>query len=311
MKPVRMKSFSLAIAGVGFAIAATAANADESSLAKTGAALNDPLANVWALFTEFDSTWSEGDFSGGDHRSGGAMVVQPIMPIPLTANWKLLTRPTLPIILSTDIPVGRRYNSSESTDGTTVFLKENGEALFDSADGLGDMSLPIMLAPANPKPGEKWGFGAGPTFGFPTATDDSLGTNTWEIGPAAIVTYKTPKLTTGLLGQYWWNYAETNSRATDTSHGELLYFAWWNLPGTWQVGFDPTITYNNEATSGNKWNVPVGLGFGKMFKIGKMPIKVQFAVEKSVVRQDEFGPDWKIRLNIIPVVPGLIQKALL
>ena len=75
MKSVRMKSFSLAIAGVGFAIAATAANADESSLAKTGAALNDPLSNVWALFTEFDSTWSEGDFSGGDHRSGGAMVV--------------------------------------------------------------------------------------------------------------------------------------------------------------------------------------------------------------------------------------------
>jgi hypothetical protein len=67
MKSVRMKSFSLAIAFVGFAIAPTAANADESSLAKTGAALNDPLANVWALFTEFDSTWSEGDFSGGDH----------------------------------------------------------------------------------------------------------------------------------------------------------------------------------------------------------------------------------------------------
>ena len=285
------------------------ASADDS-LAKTGAALSNPLSDVWALFTEFDSTWSEGDFSGGDHRSGGAMIVQPIMPIPLTENWKLLTRPTLPVILSTDIPVGRRYDSSESTDGTTVFLKENGEAVFDDYDGLGDMSLPMMLAPANPNPGAKWGFGGGPTFHFPTATEESLGTNTWEIGPAAVVTYKTPKFTGALFGQYWWNYAETNSRATDTSHGTLLYSAWWNLPKTWQIGFAPTISYNAKATDGNEWNVPIGLGVAKMIKFGKVPVKFQLAIEKSVVRQDDFGTDWNIRFNIIPVVPSLIQKPL-
>ena len=292
-----------------FAWPAGYATADDS-LAKTGAALSNPLSDVWALFTEFDSTWSEGDFSGGDHRSGGAMIIQPIMPLPLTENWKLLTRPTLPVILATDIPVGRRYDSSESTDGTTVFLKESGEAVFDKYDGLGDMSLPLMVTTANPKPGEKWGFGGGPTFHFPTATDDSLGTNTWEIGPAAVVTYKTPKFTGALFGQYWWNYAETNSRATDTSHGTLLYSAWWNLPKTWQIGFAPTISYNAKATNGNEWNVPIGLGVAKMVKFGNIPVKFQLAVEKSVVRQDDFGTDWNIRFNIIPVIPGLFQKPL-
>lgn len=295
----------------GFLLALVGGQASAAdSLAKTGAALSNPLSDVWALFTEFDSTWSEGDLSGGDHRSGGAMIFQPIMPIPLTENWKLLTRPTLPVIFSTDIPVGRRYDSSESTDGTTVILKSSGEAAFDDYDGLGDMSLPLMVAVANPKPGQKWGFGGGPTFHFPTATDDNLGTNTWEIGPAAVVTYKTPKFTGALFGQYWWNYAETNSRASDTSHGSLLYSAWWNLPKAWQIGFNPTISYNNKATDGNEWNVPIGLGIAKMVKIGNVPVKFQLAVEKSIVRQDDFGTDWNIRLNIIPVIQGLIQKPL-
>ena len=46
MKFVKMKYFGAAMAGVGFAIAATAANAEEGNLAKTGAALSDPLSNV-------------------------------------------------------------------------------------------------------------------------------------------------------------------------------------------------------------------------------------------------------------------------
>jgi hypothetical protein len=33
-------------------------------------------------------------------------------------------------------------------------------------------------------------------------------------------------------------------------------------------------------------------------------------VEKSVVRQDDFGTDWNFRLAIIPVVPALVQKPL-
>jgi hypothetical protein len=300
----------LAIAGIGFAVVAAAAHAEESSLADTGAALSNPLSDVWALFTEFDSTWSEGDFTDGDHRSNGAMIIQPIMPIPLTKNWKLLTRPTLPVIMSADIPVGRRYDSSESTDGTTVFLKANGQAVFDSTDGIGDMSLPIMLASANARPGAKWGFGAGPTFVFPTASDESLGTDTWEVGPAAVVTYKTPKFTGAVFGQYWWSYAETNSRATHTSHGSMMVSAWWSLPRTWQIGFAPTITYNDEATHDNKWNVPVGLGVAKMFKWGKLPVKIQFMVEKSVMREDDFGKDWNFRFNIIPVIPSLIKKPL-
>ena len=182
-------------------------------------------------------------------------------------------------------------------------------ATFSDKSGLGDLVLPVLGSP-NPKPGDKWGWGLGPTFLFPTATKDELGTDTWEIGPAALLTYKTEEITTGFLAQYWCNYAESDSEAADTSHGSLLYFFWRNLPNAWQVGLAPTITYNDKASSDNKWNVPLGVAVAHTRKFGKLPIKFQLHVEKSFIRQDDLGKDWNIRLNIIPVIPALVKAPL-
>jgi len=117
----------------------------------------------------------------------------------------------------------------------------------------------------------------------------------------------------GLFGQYWWSYAEygNNSAGEDTpstSHGVVLPFFFYNLPDAWQVGFLPNITYNDKATSGNKWNVPFGPVVTKMTKMGNLPVKLQLGVEYAVVRQDDFGPEWKIKLNIIPVIASLQKK---
>jgi hypothetical protein len=56
-----------------------------------------------------------------------------------------------------------------------------------------------------------------------------------------------------------------------------------------------------------EWNVPVGLGVAKTIKLGKLPVKFQLSAEKSVIRQDGFGKDWNIRLNVIPVIPSLVN----
>ena len=88
----------------------------------------------------------------------------------------------------------------------------------------------------------------------------------------------------------------------------MLYFFIFNLPDAWQIGFNPTISYNDNAGSGNKWNVPVGLIVAKTTKFGKMPVKFQLGFEYSVVSQDSFGQVAQIKLNIIPVIPSLIKK---
>jgi hypothetical protein len=264
------------------------------SLSELSSKLSDPTSDVWALFTEFDWTNNRGDISGNDYKSGTDMIFQPIMPFHLTKDMKLLTRPTVPIIFSTPVPTG---------------IKADGDAKFDDKGGLGDISLPLLFSPV-PKPGQSFSIGVGPTLQFPTHSQKELGTKTWEAGPAVVVTHKTKKTTLGLLGQYWWSYSEygNNSAGEDTkstSHGSILPFFYYNLPDAWQIGFSPTITYNDKATSGNKWNVPFGPVVAKMVKVGKLPVKLQLGIEYAVERQDDFGPEWRIKLNIIPVIQSL------
>lgn len=280
----------------------------QSSAAEAGKKLSDPLSDIWALFTEIDYTWSEGKLTDGKWRSGQAVIFQPIMPIPLSENWKLITRPTIPVILQQDVPAGFncQFVDCVRNEGGGLSLAPGTSINFDNNSGLGDAFVPLMLSP-KPKEGEKIGWGLGPTFLFPTATDDQLGTDTWEAGVAGLVTYKTPKLTAFVFPQYWWSYAEDGD-AEETSHASILYGAWYNLPNAWQVGIAPSITYNHKASSDNKWNVPVGIMFAKTVKFGKMPVKFQWGAEKSIVRQENYGKDWMIRLNIIPVIPGLFQK---
>jgi hypothetical protein len=265
--------------------------------------LADPTSSTWALFWEQDWTFSEGDFSNGSRRTGKQSIFQPIMPFEWSKNWKLLTRPTLPIIWSTDVPTGRRWNSSPVGSGSVVILQPDGSTTFDSKEGIGDFTLPMMFSPKKPA-GAKWGWGLGPTFVFPTGSNDALTQHTFQAGPAALVTYKTKKFTAAFLGQYWWDYADTGSSNVGSSHGSLLYSLWWNRPNAWQIGMNPTITYNDKAEGGsdNKWNVPIGGGVAKMILIGNTPVKIQVALEKSIVRQDEFGLDWNFRVNVIPVI---------
>jgi hypothetical protein len=267
----------------------------QGSLAELGAKLSNPLSDVWALFTEFDFNWSEGDISNGEHKFGSDMLFQPVLPFKLTSDWKLITRPIVPVIFGTPVPDG--VNESQ------------GRASFDYKNGLGDIQVPLLLSP-NPKPGSRWMFGGGPTFVLPTATTDELGSDKWQAGPALVGVYKTEKITTGALGQYWWSFATQGNNKPDTSNGSILYFYFYNLPDAWQIGTNPTVTYNDKATSGNRWNVPVGLTVAKTTKIGSLPVKFQFGVQKSVVRQDDFGQDWQIKLNIIPVIPALVKNPL-
>lgn len=274
---------------------ASGSGAGQGSLAELGAKLSNPLSDVWALFTEFDFNWSEGDISDGEHKFGSDMLFQPVLPFKLTEDWKLITRPVVPVAFGVPVPDG--INESQ------------GRASFDYKRGLGDIQLPVLFSP-NPKPGGRLMVGAGPTFVLPTATSDELGADKWQAGPALVGVYKTKKVTAGALGQYWWSFASQGSNKPDTSNGSFLYFFFYNLPDAWQIGTDPTVTYNDKASSGDKWNVPVGLTVAKMTKIGRVPVKFQFGVEKSVVRQDDFGQDWQVKLNIIPVIPALVKNPL-
>lgn len=266
--------------------------AGQEDLGAIAKKLNNPLGNVWALQFEFDWTMVDGDLVDG-HEDNYAILFQPILPIPLTREWNILSRPVVPLL------------SAKAPD----FDQVQRDIDFDDREtGLGDIVLPLLLTPA--KPEGHWQFGAGPSFIFPTATEDLFESGKWSAGPAGVAVYKSERITTGGLAQYWWDYAGWGD--SSVSKGSLLYFFWYMLPSEehWQIGMNPTITYNHMADSDNQWNVPVGLTVGRMFKFGKLPVKIQAGVDYSVINQDDYGNEWKFKLLFTPVIPGLIDKPL-
>ena len=266
---------------------------EHGDVAETGKKLSNPISDVWALFTEFDLTFSDGNLNSGHKKVGGRMIFQPIVPIPLYGTgekeWRFITRPTIPLHFSEPIP--------------------RGPDMFDHKGGLGDIQVPMVISP----PAKNWILGAGPTWLFPTSTENALGRQQWGVGPAVVVGYYTEKVTLGVFPQYFFGIGSSGGRPSDVpdaSYLNLLYFLYYNLPNAWQIGLSPTITYDHRASSGNKWNVPVGLGVAKTTLIGGMPVKFELGIEYSVVSQDAFGQRALIKLNVIPVIPSLIRKPL-
>lgn len=261
---------------------------EHGSLAEIGQKLSNPVSDTWALFTEYDLFFADGDLNTGSSKAGGRMVFQPVLPLPLYGQgedkWQLVVRPTVPLIFSQPVPKG--FDN------------------FEHLGGLGDTYLPLPVS----LPTGHWLLALGPTFLLPTATREEFGLQQWGAGPALILGYKNKDLVAGVFPQYFrriggWNGPDT----PDVNRLSLLYFAFYNLPNAWQIGFNPTINYDETATSGNKWNVPVGLTVAKTIRIGKTPVKFQLGIEYSVVNEDAFGQRAQIKLNIIPVIHSLVE----
>lgn len=260
------------------------------SMGEVGAKLSNPVSDVWALFTEFDLLFNDGNFNTGDAKLGGAMNFQPILPLPLAEGWKIIVRPSVPVFFVTPQP------DRQTTSGDT----------YDYRAGLSDIILPLPISPVL----DNWIVAAGPTFLLPTSTSRDLGTQQWGMGPSGVLGYKNKEFVAGIFPQYFWKLGDRGdqrSRTKDLSKGILLYFAFLNLPDAWQIGFNPTISYNHKAKGGDKWNVPVGMGFSKTTKIGGRPVKFQFSAEYSVVSEDTFGKRALFKLNVIPVIDALFK----
>ena len=76
----------------------------------------------------------------------------------------------------------------------------------------------------------------------------------------------------------FWSFA--GSGDNDVNLFTWQYFINYNLPKGWYLTSAPIITANWEAGSGDQWTIPFGGGFGKIFRIGKMPMNGQIPAAK-------------------------------
>lgn len=204
---------------------------------------------------------------GPDDRVQNIMNIQPVYPVALNEDWNLITRTILPVI-------------SQPAPGD------------DRTDGIGDLNFTGFISPR--APGE-WIWGLGPVLAFPTASDDVLGTEKYSAGLSAVVLTMPGRWVVGGLVSNVWSYAGDDDRE-DVNSFLFQYFVNYNFSSGWYFSSAPIMTANWEADSDDRWTVPLGGGFGKIVRMGKLPVNINSQVFYNV-EKPRGGPDWSWRLQ--------------
>jgi len=262
---------------------------DKMSLQELSSELTNPLSRLWRVDFENDTIYNKGDI--GKTVWTNTLTFRPMLPVSIGSKWVLGIQPQIPFV-----DTQPRFEES--------ILRELS---VTHTTGVGDTILAMVLGREVYKNIE---MSLGPTFIFPTATDKVLGQGKWQAGPAALIFYNSKKWTVGAIPQIWWSFAGDSDREK-TNQMEIEYVIARHFKGGWNIRSRPTITADFEADSGDKWNVPVGGGIGKLFRLFKVPILFTVEGHYSVIRQDTFGAEWTIVTDLTVVIPNpqAIRKA--
>jgi len=246
--------------------------AGEDEVAELARAAQNPVANMISLPFQSNANFNFGPLE----KTQNVFNIQPVLPFELNDNWNLITRTIVPIITQPAFAPGQ-----------------------SSTTGVGDTVFSAFFSPkATTSSG--WIWGVGPAVLLPTASNDRLGFDEWGIG-ASFVALKMqgPWVFGSLISNVWDVSAETGN--------EINLFTWqyfinYNFPSGWYLTSAPIITANWEASSGNKWTIPFGGGFGKIFKIGNRPVNLTVQYYKNVETPD-VGADSQFRLAFTLLYP--------
>jgi hypothetical protein len=105
---------------------------------------------------------------------------------------------------------------------------------------------------------------------------------------------------TGALVSNVWSFAGKSDRS-DVSLLTIQPFFNYNFDDGWYVTTSPIITANWLET-GEKWTLPIGGGFGRVFKIGNQPVNMQIQGFWNVVKP-EGAADWTLRTQMTLLFP--------
>ena len=252
----------------------------EESASELNRKLTNPVSSIWSISNQFNN------FELNNGQWNNNWNFQPVMPVSVTKDLNLITRPVMPF-----------YN---------IVPHETSPGEFARDAGLGDLTLLELLSPAN---SGNWVLGAGPTAIFPTATSHFTGQGKWQLGPSVVVGYLTKQYFIGVFPQQWWSIGGEHGRP-DTNQMNLQPIATIFFGEGWSIGYSGNILADWTAPSEDVWTVPIGLGLGKVVKFGRLPVKIQLAVQYMPVHPRISGQEWNVQLQVTPVIPKLIKGVL-
>jgi hypothetical protein len=226
----------------------------------------NPIASVISVPLENDFN----PHTGKNKEDSYVFEMKPVVPFKLSNDWNLITRTVVPVIQVPDLAPG--------VSGTS---------------GLGDIQTSFFFSPA--KVG-KVIWGAGPVISLPTATDDLLGTKKVSIGPTAVALSIQGHWLFGTLVQNLFSVAGPSARP-DVNQMLMQPFVNYNMRHGWYLTSSPVITSNWEASSNNRWTVPVGGGVGRIVHFGKLPVNAYAQLFRNVERPDG-TTSWSARFQM-------------
>lgn len=240
--------------------------AQESNENLTKAAQN-PLANLISIPFQNNT-----NFNMPGDRTQNVLNIQPVIPL---YEGRLITRTIFPLI----------WNPDYTQDSGSDF-------------GFGDISFTAFYAPESK--GITWGIG--PVVSIPTG-DDTHGSGKWGIGPSIVALGMPGNWVVGGLINNIWSVAGDENKS-DVNFMTFQPFINYNFPDFY-LTFTPIITANWEEDSDNQWTVPLGIGVGKLIKLGKLPVNFNVSYYNNVVKP-EFAADWTLRVNATILLPASI-----
>jgi len=258
-------------------VTALAQEGQATSADEVARELANPNTVLGSLNFNFDYFTFKGDLPGASDQSATRVTFQPVFPYPINESTNFYLRPAVPIVVAQDVP---------ATGGFENKGVELGDISFDAALG---KSLPGGYVVVG-----------GVVGTLPTATDDALGLDQWLLGPEVAFAKVSKWGVLGLLVSHQWDVAGEDSFSTNVTGGQ--YFYTYNLSNGWQISSSPTFSYNHEATSGQRWTVPVGFGVSKTTILSGRPWKFGVQYWQYVKQADAFGQDWEVRFTVTPVV---------
>jgi len=136
------------------------------SLDEISRKLENPLTKLWSLTLQENFSVDQGDQVDGTDVSN-TVFFQPFLPIPIGEKWMFTARPVFPLVTNSTMSPGEDQRSAHKT-------------------GFGDIQMLSMVGPDS-KDGIVYGLGV--TMRFPTASDENLGQEKWQAGPAGMLFY--------------------------------------------------------------------------------------------------------------------------
>ena len=268
----------------------------EASAGELAKKTQNPVSDL--ISVPFENNFGFGAGADGEFRYD--LIIKPVIPMSINEDWNWIHRMILPVwsqpnLRSTDRNrrlLGFRRPGLSLAAGR-AFGNEFGEAC-----GIGDLQYQGYLSPAKPS---KLIWGVGPVLEFPTASDDVLGSEKWSAGAGFVaLRMDGPWVYGGLINNIW-SYAGNGDRK-HVNRMTLQPFVNYNLPEGWYLTSSPVITANWAADSDDAWTIPIGGGFGRIVRIGKLPVNVSLQGYYNIEKPDP-APDWAIRFQFAFLFP--------